>query len=150
MQGERDGHARLAPTPAKVRATLRTLTDVNGELAARDNWLTHYVRGAACGVYVMTLATGFALGASKGGVIELLCTLGVAWAITLFCALDARARARPFPMGVWRICFLMWPFAPLFHFVSTRGKKGVLTYALHAALLLFCLLTSTAIGSLIR
>jgi hypothetical protein len=45
---------------------------------------------------------------------------------------------------------LLWPIAPLFHLLRTRGKRGALVYALHALLLVFCITTSKAIGSLVK
>jgi hypothetical protein len=62
-----------------------------------------------------------------------------------------RTRAsKVFVHAFWRLTFIGWPVTPLFHLVHVRGKRGVLTYTLHALLLLFCALTSAGIGSLIK
>jgi hypothetical protein len=123
---------------------------VEPAVAAPKDWAPLYAHGAAWGVYIMALIAGFAEGASANGGVRLLTAFGVPWSITLFCALDARAHQKIFVQTFWLLTFFSWPIAPLFHLVRTRGKRGALTYALYAALHLFCLLTSAAIGSLIR
>jgi hypothetical protein len=113
-------------------------------------WARFYARGAAYGIYAMTLVCGFALGASDNHALQVLTAFGVAWSLAFFCALDARAHQKVFVHAFWWLTFLGWPVAPLFHLVRVRGKRGALTYVLHALLLLFCVLTSAGIGSLIK
>jgi hypothetical protein len=116
----------------------------------RQDWARLYARGAAYGIYAMTLVCGFALGASDNRALEVLTAIGVAWSLAFFCALDARTHQKVFVHAFWWLSFLGWPVAPLFHLVRVRGKRGALTYTLHAFLLLFCALTSAGIGSLIK
>jgi hypothetical protein len=98
----------------------------------------------------MALVAGFAEGATKSDGVRLLTALGVPWSIAYFCALDARVHQKVFVNVFWLLTFLTWPIAPLFYLIHTRGKRGALTYALYAALELFCIGTSIAIGSLIK
>jgi hypothetical protein len=135
------------------------LTSVNGwheealiepAVAAPKDWAAAYARGAFWGMFIMALIAGFAEGASANDGVRLLTALGVPWTITLYFALDARAHQKVFVHSFWLITFFSWPIAALFHLVRTRGKRGALIYALYAALYLFCLLTSAAIGSLVK
>lgn len=125
-----------------------------GELAstaaAESDWPRLYARGAGYGAFVMALIAGFAVGASGNGAVRLLTTLGVAWSLALFCALDARVHHKVFVHCFWLLTLLTWPVAPLFHLVRTRGKRGAFTYTWCAALQIFCFFTSRAIGSLIK
>ena len=114
------------------------------------DWSVLYARIAACGVYVMALVAGFAMGVREDQGIRVLATFGFAWSLTFFCALDARAHQKVFVNSFWLFTFLGWPLVPLFHLWRTRGKKGVLIYFLHAFLLSFCALTSGGLGTLVR
>ncbi len=109
-----------------------------------------YARGAMWGVFVTALVAGFEEGAAANDGVRLLTAFAVPWSITLFCALDARAHQKVFVQSFWLITFFSWPVAPLFHLIRTRGTRGALSYALYAAVAIFCLLTSFAIGTLIR
>jgi hypothetical protein len=119
---------------------------------AVPDWAASYARAALYGLYSITLGSGFALGSggAKNGALKLLTAFAVGWAITFYCALDARVHRKVFVRTFWYVTFLLWPIAPLFHLLRTRGKRGALVYALHALLLVFCITTSKAIGSLVK
>jgi hypothetical protein len=118
--------------------------------ASKPDWSVLYARRAAYGVYAITLISGFCHGANPTGAVRLFTTLAAAWAIAYYCALDARAHRVVFMHSFWLITSMTWPVAPLFHFVRVRGARGVLSYVLHAALIVFCWMTSDAIGGLLR
>lgn len=117
---------------------------------SKPDWPEVYARRAAYGVYAVTLSTGFAEGVNPSGAVRLFSALAGAWAITYYCALEARAHRRVFPHSFWLITSMTWPVAPLAHFVRIRGARGVLNYALHALLIACCWAASSALGSLAR
>jgi len=102
-------------------------------VAARKDWAPLYAHGALWGMFVMALIAGFAEGAGANDAARLLTAFGVPWSITLFCALDARARHKVFVQSFWLITFFSWPIAPLFHLIRARGKRGALCPVRRAA-----------------
>ncbi len=130
-------------------ASQDTVTESEPRTSSVDDWAKHYSRLSGYGVYAVTLLVGFAEGISATEGVHLLTAFAFAWMLALHFALSARAHGKVFVFAFWRYSLMFWPFAPLFHMVRTRGARGALSYALHACLLVFCLVTSSAIGSLI-
>jgi len=111
------------------------------------DWPAVYARRAAYGVYAAMICAGFASGAHPNGDVPMLATLAIGWAITYFCALDARAHNVVFPHSFWLITSLSWPVAPLVHLVRVRGAAGAITFVVHAVLIALCGVAGFALGT---
>ena len=122
-------------------------SDEQALVTRKLDWPQSYARRAAFGVYAAAIGSGFAFGAHPQGASSLLGVLAVSWAISYFCALDARAHHVVFPHSFWLFTSLAWPVAPLAHLVRVRGASGALTYAVHAPLVAFCAFMSAALGA---
>ncbi|HEX2669245.1 MAG TPA: hypothetical protein VHM25_00155 [Polyangiaceae bacterium] len=125
-------------------------SDEQAPVAVELDWSQSYARRAAYGVYVVVFSAGFISGANPRGDANLLAALAVGWAITYFCALDARAHRVVFPHSFWLFTALTWPIAPLFHLVRVRGSSGVITYWVHALGAGFCGFAGVALGRLLE
>jgi hypothetical protein len=116
----------------------------------QPDWSVLYSRLAGYAIYAATILAGLMIGAAPSTETELLGAFAVGWSMTFFCALDARAHGLVFVQSFWRLSSMGWPISILCHLLRARGKRGALKFALHGALLLFCVVTSAAIGSLRR
>lgn len=114
------------------------------------DWSVRYARLAGYAIYAVTILTGLMVGAVRSDGTALLGTIAVVWSMSFFCALDARAHGLVFVQSFWRLSSIGWPISILCHLLRVRGKRGALKFALHGALLLFCVGTSVAIGSLLK
>ena len=86
------------------------------------------------------ICAGFASGAHPNGDVPVLATLAIGWAITYFCALDARAHNAVFPHS-----FLADHLAELV--VRVRGAAGAITFVVHAVLIALCGVAGFALGT---
>ena len=116
----------------------------------QPDWSVRYARLAGYAVYAVTVLSGLMMGAVPTPTIDLLGALAIGWSMSFFCALDARAHGLVFVQSFWRLSAIGLPISILFHLVRVHGKRGALKFALHGALLVFCVVTSAAIGSLRR
>ena len=117
---------------------------------ATDAWTMTYLRAAGYAVYFVALLYGVLEGMRPGDGARVLMTLAFAWAIAIYCALDARLHGRVFVRMYWVVTFMTWPVAPLVHLVRVRGKRGALKYLIHAPALVLTVFAGLELVRLAR
>ena len=115
-----------------------------------QGWVASYRRLAAilaAGTVFLSSLAGTAAPTERAGALA---AVAGAFASVLFCIVDARFYDKSVPRGLILPLFMGWPVGIGVHLIWTRGKKGVLVYALAVVAYFALQLLGAGAGELLR